>query len=298
MADNAFGRAPSNPYTENAKQNHDAIYGQQQQAEQAPQAQQQTVQQVQPTVQQPQQVVQPIQQPAMQQPVQQRVDPYSQPEYQQLAQQYTQLQQQYQQSQQQLDAYNAAQRQAQIQNAISADAFNDLETIDADDAKKISDKVLGATSQSLDEIRKEIAAQRDLITRTAGQAREGVLEQEVLRVHPDFYDIVKTDDYNNFIQQRDGLSSKTRGQRLLEEFTAGNTAYVIDVLNQFKTGRPSIQSITSVAPVQTPTYASAAAGSPQQPQYTLRELNDLYQTRQISHEKFREELSKIRAAQS
>lgn len=292
MADNAFGRAPSNPYKENAERNHDVIYGQPQQPEQVVQ---QPVQPVQPTVQQPQQVVQP--QPVVQQQAR-PVDPYSQPEYQQLAQQYAQLKQQYQNSQQQLESYNAAERQAKIQNTITADAFNDLETIDADDAKRISDKVLGATSQSLDEIRKELATQRDLITKAAGQAREGVLEQEVLRVHPDFYDIVNTDDYKTFIQQRDGLSSRTKGQRLLEEFTAGNTAYVIDVLNQFKSGRPSIQSITSVAPVQTPSYAPANAGSPQQAQYTLRELNDLYQTRQISHDKFREELSKIRAAQS
>lgn len=291
MADNAFGRAPSNPYKDNAERNHDAIYGQpaQPQVEQQP-VQQQTVQ-PQP-VQYQQLVAQPVQ---YQQPVDNTM---LQNEYQQLQQQYAQLQQQYANSQQQLDAYNASQREQAMQNALPEESFEDLDTIGAEDAKRLSDRVLGATSKSLDEIRKELAAQRDLIAQTAGKARESAIEQEILRAHPDFYTLVKTPEYTNFVQQRDGLSTKTKAQRLLEEFSAGNTAYVIDVLNQFKGGKPSVQSIASVAPVQTPTYAYPAANNPQQSQYTLRELNDLYQTRQISHDKFREELSKIRAAQS
>lgn len=294
--DNAFNRAPSNPYKELAEQNKDTIYGGQQQAAVVQPTSTQATQTstVQP-VQQPVSVPQPQPQPRNDMAMQQM-----QNQYQQLAAQYQQLQQQFANSTAKLADYEAQQRLAQMQGAVGATDFEDLATVDAEDAKKISDKVLGATNASILELRKELDEQRKMLAQNAqaqqqvvGQVREEQLAQEVLRVHPDFYEFQQTPEYQSFISQKDGLSSRTKGQRLYEEFQSGNTAYVIDMLNQFKGSRPSVQAIASVAPVQTPNYA-VPASSPQESKYTLRDLNDLYQTRQISHDQFVEELKKLR----
>ena len=95
---------------------------------------------------------------------------------------------------------------------------------------------------------------------------------------------------------RDGYSSKTREQIATEEFYAGNTAYVVDLLNRFKGTLPKPQDIQQVPPVQVAGNTVMPEQPMIQPQFTLAELNSLMQTRRISPEQYRAELNKLRQA--
>ena len=158
----------------------------------------------------------------------------------------------------------------------------------------------------MEDIRKELEQQRkalaDAQQRSAFEMydmRRQAMNAEIMKAHPDFMQIQNTPEYKAFMSQHDGLSSKTRDQRAAEEYMAGNTAYVIDLLNQLKQNKPSVQNIMSVAPVQTANGATTApATASSVPQYTLAELNTLYQMRRITHDEYREQLNKLRAAKN
>lgn len=234
------------------------------------------------------------------QPQQQYTDPAVLAQLQQLQQERIYLQEQnarqaeaIQQLQTANQEYNALKQRAELQAAITDEAFGELSSIDTEDAKAISRATLNAVQQAMAPVYERLQQtqqQQQVIDQRAAdrieQQRLLNLRDKILAAHPDFDQIQRTPEYLNYMNQRDGLSSQTRDQRAAQEFRAGNTEYVIDMLNQFKGQAPSVQSIQTVAPVQ------SAAGSPvatTQPQtYTLRELNNLYHTGQITPEKYRE----------
>ncbi len=218
-----------------------------------------------------------------------------------LAQNYEQMRKElenYAQSQRELDEIK---RQQALQQAISPELYDKLESIDKADAEALTQAVLTAARAPIESLKSELENQRALV---AAQAKSVAREQqrqrierlnaEVRRYHPDFDALQNTKEYHEFMSQHDGLSSKTRDERAAEEFLAGNTAYVVDLLNQLKGNKSQVQNITTVAPVQS---ASAVAVAPAAaPQITLRDLNNMYQMRQISHDQYRAELQKLRAA--
>ena len=197
--------------------------------------------------------------------------------------------------------YEALKQQAQMQAAITDDTFGELSSVDSEDAKRISHATLHAMQQGLSPMKRELEELRKLVDERTAQTQQHLhhervhaLTNKVLAAHPDFLQFQHSPEYQQFMSQRDGLSHMTRDQRAAQEFQAGNTDYVIDVLRQFKEGVPNAANIMSVAPVQTPTGQPAA---PQDtPPMTLGELNNLYHMRQISHEDYLQELKKIRSA--
>lgn len=220
-----------------------------------------------------------------------------------------QYQQQLAAQQQQMDAmasqlqeYEDLKRRAAIQQQVDSVSYDDLASIDPDDARKLGASFLSAANAPIEDIRKELAEQRQMLQQTAEQQRAEAqrlriqqINGEILRAHPDFFELQNTPEYRQFMSQRDGLSSETRDQRAAREFLAGNTAYVVDVLNQLKGQKPSVKDIQSVAPVQT-ARATAAPTQQQGSQFTLGELNSLYQMRRIDYPQYMAELKKLRAA--
>lgn len=203
-------------------------------------------------------------------------------------------------AQQELDQIKA---QQELQAAMAAEAFDDLETVDPEDAKRITNKVLNVTQRAIEPLRQEIEQQR----RTADerlQAQQYQFEvqhraemnRRITEVHPDFLALQHNPAYHAFMQQRDGLSSKTIDQRAAEEFRAGNADYIIDVLNRLKGTIPSATQITTVAPVQTASSVATAATDPQAPPLTLKELNDRFQMRQITPDEYKRQVQAARAA--
>lgn len=196
-------------------------------------------------------------------------------------------------------------REQEAQQAISAQAFENLGSVDVEDAQAISRAVLTAAQKPLEDLRADIAAQRAALeaaqkrtTQDMFNMRRNALNAEILRAHPDFPTLQNTPEYKQFMSQRDGLSSKTRDQRAAEEYMAGNTAFVIDMLNRMKGSKPNVEQVMTVAPVQSSSGAvGAPAASGASTPYTLSELNSLYQMRRISHDEYREQLKKLRESQ-
>lgn len=226
-------------------------------------------------------------------------------ERQQWEQDKAQLTQTIQNLTQRSNEYDQLKAQQEMAQALSDEAFAGLEGVDVEDARRIGAVALTAANAQMANMRKELEEQRKLLQQgmqhqqtEAMKLRIQQLNSEVLAQHPDFFEIMQTPEYRNFMAQRDGYSAKTRDQRAAEEYSSGNSAYVINLLNELKGIRPNVQDVMSVAPVQTAQQVVPQNTTPGAPQYTLKELNDLYQMRHISHEQYREELKKLRAANS
>lgn len=234
-------------------------------------------------------------------------------ERQMFAQREQQWQQWAEQQNQQLAAAQAAQveldklknREALAQKFASNEAFAGLETVDADDARKIINltaeafqEPLNATADQLKQMQQQIQQQQQYIQQQTAAMQSQRVRDELLAAHPDFFQLYDQNQaFRQFLNQRDGLSYQTREQRAIAEYNAGNAPYLIDLINQFKGVAPKANDMKTVAPVQ---VASAAATyqQPAQPtRYTLADLNYFMQTGQISPDQYREELNKLRAAQ-
>ena len=308
----AFRRTPINPYTEAVAKREQEI-----QAETTPQPnplpEPVLASQPQPQPQpQPVQVVNPTPTPTptpMHTPVQQPVgiDPQLahqlQYEREQLLRENEALRQQLGDISAQFSEANREKQKQQLMASVDNMNFDGLETIDVDDARRVARATLDAVSAPLEQTRQSLAAERQRIEAMVSQQQEqqerdrlARLNREILAVHPDFFELQKTPEYQAYMQGRDGLSSKTRDQIAAEEFYNGNTAFVINMLNDLKGIRPKVDSIQSVAPVQVATSAGSNVGTTVTEPMTLRDLNNLYQMRRISHDEYRKRLGELRAA--
>jgi hypothetical protein len=191
----------------------------------------------------------------------------------------------------------------ELQKSLSKEAFAELQTVDPEDAQRITHAVLNSLTPTLAEQRKELEKTKKQLADNQAQMQQRLAHaqvqqtnQRIMAVHPDFFKLQETPAYHAFMSQRDGLSHQTRDQRAAQEFNAGNADYVIDLLNQLKGAVPSAASIATVAPVQTAISVSTAAATQPAPTMTLGELNSLYQMRQISHDEYRAKLKELRAA--
>lgn len=209
-----------------------------------------------------------------------------------------------QQAQQELENYK---RQAELQQQLSSEElYNGLETVDAADARRIAQVAANAYQPQLEAMRQQLEQQSKAFQQAQAYTQQQMAalqskrtREELLTAHPDFFQLYETPAFKQFLSQRDGLSSRTREERAMEEYNAGNAAYVIDMINTYKGVVPRVENMQQVAPVQVASAATAAAPAmPTQPQDTLADLNNLMQTRQITPDEYRVRLNALRAAQS
>lgn len=196
------------------------------------------------------------------------------------------------------------QRENAVNNALSQELLESLGTIDADDARKLAGAMYDSMSAPMEQMRGELQQQRKMLDQQAQKAQQDAayqniarLNSEVMRYHPDFAQVVNMPEFRDFLMQRDGYSYETRDQRAAREYQNGNPAYIIDLLYQFKGTRPDVQKAMTVAPSNAPSHVQAPTSQDSgTPQYTLRELNDLFGMRRISHEQYKAELAKLKPA--
>jgi hypothetical protein len=314
-----FDKVPTNPYQERA----DAFRKQNEPGGTNPPTQttdQQTAP-AQPADVQPAPVQQPVnppsapvQQPAPVQPVatqSQNTGTYYDPALiQNLAYERDQLRQQLAADQQKMadlqksaDELNDLRRRASIRADIQQQAIDNLESVSPEDYTAIVESATNLAMAQTEPLKKELEQQRkELEERTRynqqmlENTRKDLLNARIFAAHPDFAQMVNTPEYQNFMAQRDGLSSETRDARASREYLNGNTDYVIDLLNQFKQSRNNAVGVATVPPVQVAPGAAPAAAQTTPTRYTLRELNNLFQTRQISAEEYRKLLPEARKA--
>lgn len=234
-------------------------------------------------------------------------------ERQMFAEREQQWQQWAQQQNQQLAAAQSAQaeldklknREALAQKFASDETFAGLETVDAEDARKIIgltaeafQEPLNATAEQLKQMQAQQAQMQQYIAQQTALMQSQRVRDELLTAHPDFFQLYgQNQAFRQFLNERDGLSYQTREQRAIAEYNAGNAPYLINLINQFKGIAPKVNDIKTVAPVQVANAAASYQPPAKPAQYTLADLNYFMQTGQISPDQYREELNKLRAAQ-
>lgn len=210
-------------------------------------------------------------------------------------------------AQQGLAEYEAFKRQAELQQQLSSDElYAGLETVDADDARKITQVAAQVYQPQLEAMRQQLAQQGQALQQSQQYMQQQMAalqsertRNELLAAHPDFMELYATPAFRQYLSQRDGLSSRTREEQAIAEYNAGNAAFVIDMINRYKGVVPRVENIQQVAPVQVASAAApAAVSAPVQPQDTVPELLSLVQTRQITPDEFRARMGALRAAQT
>ena len=199
--------------------------------------------------------------------------------------------------------YDALRRQQQLEQQANEIDFSNLASVDADDARAISQQVLKSVQAKMEPLERALAEQRQQMQQNfqyqnqlAAQRQAQNTLEKVMSRHPDFLSLTNDPGFNAFMKQRDGYTSKTLDDRAAEEFRMGNAEYIAHIVDQYKQTKPNTASIASVAPVQTATSANqtAPAGQPVQT-LTLHDLNTMMQLGQITPDQYRTELTKIRA---
>lgn len=222
--------------------------------------------------------------------------------YEQQAKQLTELQQ----AQAELARYK--QQEAIAQKYADDKAFEGMESVDPNDARRIAQITADMLYAPLAEERAKMELERrqmqDQLAQTQTYAQQQAIAAQAVRVrdqllaaHPDFFELYNYDPkFRQYLNSREGKSSYTREQLAMAEYNAGNAAYIIDLIDKFKGVQPKTQDIQTVAPVQ---VASAAPVAPQQPASVrpLSELIRLMHTGQLTQDQYRMELNKLRAAQ-
>lgn len=229
------------------------------------------------------------------------------------AQKEAQWQAAYQQQQETLNQYgqmaqeyNALKKQAELNQQLSNDElFSGMSSVDAEDARRIISVTAQTLQQPLDNMQaqlqrqqQQLAQQQQYIDQQVYRMQQAKASQELQAAHPDFAQLVNDPAFIQFAQQRDGYTSRSREQTAWEEFNRGNSAYVINMVNEFKGVKPTTSTIQSAPPVQVASSAVSPQAQPQAaPRYTLGELNNLMQMRQITPDQYRVLLNEYREFQ-
>lgn len=226
-------------------------------------------------------------------------------ERQQMQQNMEAYNQQLQQAAQIQQEYNQLKQQEALQQQLSDDKlFENLTTVDADDARQLVGVVARTLQAPLDSMRNTLQEQQKVLAQQQ-QYLDGQLyrmsrqqaAEKLQAAHPDFAQVVNDPAFVQFAQQREGHTSKTRERVAFEEFNAGNPDYVINLVNDFKGITPQADAVKTVPPVQVANSVVQPAPAQTAPQLTLSELNTLMQMRRITPDEYRAYLADMRKAQ-
>lgn len=206
---------------------------------------------------------------------------------------------------------DALKQREELQKRLADDElFAGLETVDADDARRLIQMTADVMRQPLQEAQQQLATQYQQIANAVqkGQyqtqqqmaAMQGEqLRKELLSAHPDFFNLYENNpQFKAFLNERNGASVETREQYAIREYNAGNVGAVIDLINQYKGVAPPIANIQTAAPVQVAGGpAVPSGGQVQTPTHTLSDAVRLFHTGQITQDQFRKMMNDLRAAQ-
>lgn len=227
----------------------------------------------------------------------------------QIAQRLQQQEQNYAALQAQFNEQQQARQLQEQYNSLTASINRELgeklQSVDEADAYQIVDATLAAATPMLNEMRNRMdALQRSIDSKfqqqqaLAFQQQQAATREAVLRAHPDFYQLALDPAYQAYMREKDGLSSRTRDDAALAEFQAGNAAYIIELLNQYKNRGAAVTApVGTVPPIETATAYSAPVPQINSQQQTddQAELLRLIQTHAISPDEFKARLDKLRS---
>lgn len=186
--------------------------------------------------------------------------------------------------------------------------FSDMEfdSIDTAAVQELSQKVfkplVGRLQQDYNdrlgvtqtELRAEQQKRIDAETRVSDAQRttqHRTTNDAIFKAHPDFEQVRNSPEFTAFAGQptRPGAALSV-GALMANEYHSGNADFIIQAVNEFKQGRPSLEAI---AGAPTTTSANAPVMEAGQPQYTEADVTKWNQERAVG-KLSREEYSKLR----
>jgi hypothetical protein len=119
------------------------------------------------------------------------------------------------------------------------------------------------------------------------------INDTIFKAHPDFEQVRNSQEFATFAAQpsRPG-AALSLGAMMANEYYGGNADFVIQAVNEFKQGRPSLESI---AGAPTTVTATVPAGESNEPQYTEDDVAD-WNRQRATGKLSREEYGKLRQA--
>jgi hypothetical protein len=207
--------------------------------------------------------------------------------------------------QKELDELRKYRDDREMQQLLMAD--QEFEAIDRDAAVELSAKVLRPALERLekryeDKLRitqDELARfQKERQTRDAGMteaqksAERTRVNTAILGAHPDFESVIQSVQFAEFSARPAWKGSRvTLGQLMRDEYNNGNADFVIEALNDYKGGKPSLADIASVS------TATTASDFDEQ-QYTEEDVsswNNKLATGQMTRGEYKELRAKYKA---
>lgn len=219
----------------------------------------------------------------------------------------------HQAEQQELEELRALRRQLEVDKLMSLEGL-EMETIDPAAAQEIGAKVIRpvlerqqqAFEKRLAEVQSTLEADRkereQLVYRmTEGErnAMRNATNEKIFAAHPDFAQLRQTNEFNQFLNSTVRGSSLKLEKLIADEYHSGNADFVIQAINEFKKGRPSLEDVASVQAAGT--GSEPASGADDEPQFTeddVAKWNQMVVTGDMTRAEFRENMAKYRAARA
>lgn len=124
------------------------------------------------------------------------------------------------------------------------------------------------------------------------------VDAQILAAHPDLQQLQNTREYVEFMRSPVAGSSFTQGDLLGNEYRLGNAEYVIEALKRFRSGRPDLSAVASVA--NTTTASHPAEPGVEAPKYTLEDVSTwkfLVQSGKMTRQELSQKMTEYRAQQ-
>lgn len=203
-----------------------------------------------------------------------------------------------------LAEYNKLKEQQEIDNYLSG--TEKLNTIDADDARKLLSPLLKTIKSEQASTQERFKAEREALDKRFAELdhREKELSRRkaydtILKAYPDMAEIQRHQAYQDVMSSPIAPGSDILvGTMVARDLQLGKTDYVLNVLKTIKE-KMAVPDLMNVASVGSSSTATAPAPDKSGDLLTPEQLSELkfaFQNRQISREEYHERLAKHREA--
>lgn len=205
----------------------------------------------------------------------------------------------------QVEEHRRAQAEEEFNRLMSGN-LGELEYVTEEAAQELREKVfkpmidavLSRTETKVNTVHSEFQQAREAEQKERQQSRISRVNEALYARFPDLNQIMENPSYAEFMNRTIPGTRVTYGSQVREAYEAGDTDYVIQVLDQFKGNQPTLASIAAPSGMQHP-----GALHPATPQDTFT-YDDLtawryqYQNREISHEEYTRRMAAFNQAQA
>lgn len=213
--------------------------------------------------------------------------------------------------QRELEELRELRRQQEVDRLLNFEGL-EMDSIDPAAAQEIGKKLvrpilerqqqafeqrLAELQGSMEQDRREREAIVSRMSESEQNALRAATNRRIFEAHPDFEQLRGSKEFGQFMNSTIKGSSLKLEKLIADEYHSGNADFVIQAINEFKKGRPSLEDIASVQAAGTGSEpASQANNEPELTPADVEKWNTMVITGEMSRAEFRENMAKYRAA--